>query len=363
MTDREASSTIVPELDSHPDPVSEDQRAVREYLASDRYRTQVPPARKRPAPEPVIVCQPAPGREVSAYDLPATTGLLSLVLGIAGLAALAIGAGIAMPIGMELLDDFFSGRPQYMVLMLMVQTLVIPPIVCFSVATVVPMFWYGPLTFRFVMAAAAVVPACFAFLTAIYMLEHGPPNDFWVDFLIVMFAAFVASAALSLVIQMWSPWTLTHARETTKPLPPLGIFSMIELTAISAAGFAVFMSQDFSDVVLGVVWVAGMTSFATLCVIGASIAYFRASDQLRFSAAFVGFSGAFGVAFVNNAFFASLEYGWQVIGSETVLIAFTSLYGAIWIFGLLWISLRWLKFCGWTCVDRRSEKAQQTQPA
>jgi hypothetical protein len=231
-----------------------------------------------------------------------------------------------------------------------------PPMVSFSFAAVAPMFWYGSVILRFVMATAAVVPGCIGFYLALMYVENmRSDHEFWHGFMMVMFTCLMAIATVALTVQMWSRWTLSHARFDDEALPTLGIRSLIELTAIAAIGCAVFVSNDFGDYLEVMLLFAGVGSLAAAAIISTLIAYFRAGDRSRV-AALVGFVFAFGAALVMNGFFAVQEYGWDVISAEMILIGFTSIYGAAVTCGVMWLCLRWLRFCGWRCLNRKHEQ-------
>ena len=128
-------------------PISEDQLEVREYLASSRYQRAKSTSWQRE-------------RMVANIEVGESK---SLFMGIGGLATFVLVFGAAMPLGMELVNQLFTtGRPKFALMMIIFQTLLYPPVVCFAFATVTPMFWYGSVFLRFAMASFAVLPGCFA---------------------------------------------------------------------------------------------------------------------------------------------------------------------------------------------------------
>ena len=191
-------------------PISEDQLEVREYLASSRYQRAKSTNWQRE-------------RMVANMEVGETK---SLFMGIGGLATFVLVFGAAMPLGMELVEVVFTtGQPKYALMMIILQTLLYPPAVCFAFATVTPMFWYGSVFLRFALASFAVLPGCIVFVALIAILEGGA-DDFWLDFFAVMFAYFITASTIALGVQLWSPWTMTHAREGSSFAPPTGTRSM-----------------------------------------------------------------------------------------------------------------------------------------
>lgn len=331
---------------------SADQRDVESYFGSERFRR-----RRTLSPEASTdrLLAPGPFRTWGIDE-----GAPSLLAGVAGLSAITTFFAVMFPIGLEAMQEFTRTRPQYPVMMMIVQTLYFPAMVSFCFAAVCPMFWYGSLIVRFLMAAAAVLPGCIAFLIGISLVEGAPPNDFWEGFAVVMFTAFLAIAATSLTIQMWTRWSLSHARVDEAALPPLGTRAMIELTSIAAIGFAVFVSTDTDEYLVGMYFFGGVGFLASATIIAAMIAYFRAGRK-RSIAVGAGVAFAFAIAFFVNSFFAAQEYGWDILSVEAVLIGLISAYGTFVIFLVVWLCLRWLRYCGWRCVNRRLEQELAAQ--
>lgn len=314
--------------------VNEDQRAVTEYFASSRYqRTKT--------------LGKFPERFVSNVDIEESH---SLIVGICGLAALVLVFGAAMPIGLELLEAFLGVAMSFTVSAMVFQTLFLPPVVCFAFATVTPMFWCGSVFVRFALASLAVLPGSVACCALISILEPGD-EDFWRIFFVVMFAYFMTTAAISLTVQLWSPWTMTHAREDLASTPATGTRSMLELTAITAIGCAVVASMEFEDVIEGVFFFSAFAVLATIAIISVLISILGAAQLTR-----KGIAIAVGTSFLASlfvsGFIAVAEYDWYALRDEFLLIGLVSLYGTALICGLMAVCLGWLRRCGWRCIHR-----------
>jgi hypothetical protein len=318
---------------------TEDQREITEYFASSRYQRAKSMNWQRE-------------RMIANIEIGESK---SLFMGIAGLATLVLVFGAAMPLGMKLVEELSMNRPKFTMMTIIFQTLLYPPIICFAFATITPMFWYGSLFLRFAMASFAVIPGCVVFGVLISIMESGAA-DFWRDFFAVMFPYFVTAATIALVVQLWSPWTMTHAREGPQVAPQTGTRSMLELTAIAAIGCAILVSMDLGRVLEGVMFFTCFALLASIAIISVLIIALGETERKRI-AVFVAVGFAFvGAAFVNG-FFAVMEFGWYALTSEFLLISAVSLYGVAVICGLMALCIGWLRHCGWTCINRRKQRA------
>lgn len=337
-------------MDEAPVIANEDRAAVAEYLMSDRYRQYKTWSVESSSREmmPFIKSRWCP------------PGASSFVAGPLGLAFITLVFAILLPIGIEAMQEFTPRRPVYTTMMMIVQTLALPPLIAFAFATVTPMFWYGSVVVRFAMALASTLPACIGFGVVLTLFEAGNPDDFWIGFCLVMFTSLLTTAATAVTIQMWSRWTMTHYRVDDESLPRAGTRSMIELTAIAAVGCSVFVSIDLGEYIEGILFFGGLGFISAITITSALIAYFRAGKNRR-TAMVIGFLFAFAAAYLLNGFFAATEYGWDVLSMEALLIGSVSLYGAALNIAVMWLCLRWLKACGWRCINRKTEPTARLQ--
>ncbi|MCS7466160.1 hypothetical protein NZK35_05660 [Stieleria sp. ICT_E10.1] len=286
----------------------------------------------------------------------------SLIAGMVGLAAITFLLGIMFPLEIHLLNKFDIGQPIYIWMMMIVQSMLLPPMVGFSFAATTPMFWYGSIVLRFAMAIAAVLPGCIGFVIALDIVEGSPPGEFFYSFSLVMFACLMTIAMVALTTQLWSRWTLSHARSDVTALPPTGIRTMIELTGIAAIGCAVLISSGSLEYLTGIYLFGGIGFMAAIAIICTQIAFLREGPRSRTATLpYFGLAAAFAAAFILNGFFGVMEYGRDVLTSELFLISAASLYGALVIYGVMWICLSWLRFCGWQCIDRKSTRQRRGQ--
>lgn len=325
--------------------LSDDQRAIAEYFESSAYR--------RSSREAIM--DRDHGWVLDAiwldHDVVPSTSFCWGVLGLLGILAL---FAFLTPLEIKLVEELFiTGRPQYVMMTIIYQTLLFPPAIAFSFATVAPMFWYGSIVFRFGVATAMVLPGCLCFYTAFSIVEgFNNGNDFWLGFACVMFAHFLTAGAIALTIQMWSPWALSHARPRDAPLPTLGTRSLMELTVIAAVGFALIMSFDSTPYLEGIVFFVALGFLSSLAVIGALIAFLRDGAR-NYRAAMISAALAFGSACLLTGFFAVMEYGWESLIYDGPLVIAVSIYGAVLICAVMWLCIWWLRGCGWVCLNRR----------
>jgi hypothetical protein len=333
-----------------------DQQAVADYFASETYAARAGGRGGAVASTKVAaVAWPGGWNDRIRLMQEGFNPAASFWLGIVGLGTLVFLCGALVPVCMEAVRRTITTQPSFVALVLVFYVIVVPPVITFSFATVTPMFWFGSVMFRFCAGIVSVIPGCVAFCVGLATLNRGPPPDFWVDFSAVMFAQFLAAGAVALTIQMWSRWTLSHARSPDTPLPPLGTRAMMELTGLAAIGFAVFVSLDKFEITEGLLLftLAGMLS--SLAVISVLIGLLRGERRSPLAAGLAGLF-AFATAFLFAGFFAVDEFGVASIGSNLVLISALSLVGGTIALAVMWVCVWWLRVCGWRCVSRQEEK-------
>ena len=340
--DEPSAGSVSPVADPREDGTDVDRETVSAYLRSETFEHRSKIASQKPIRDEQIDDLIQFGRD--------SEGASSFILGLLGLNGILILAGVAMPIGMELVEELFRTQPTYVVQVMVMQTLLFPPVICFSFVTVTPMFWYGSVVLRFVAGIVSVVPGCVAFLIAIEAVENSP-DEFPLQFAAVMFSLFLAAGTVAVAVQLWTPWTLTHAVADDFRLPPTGTRAMMELTLVAAAGFAFFMAIDLVEIAIGLLFFSLAGLICAVAVITVQVAFMRRERIDRLAAA-ISVGCAFTASFCFGSFVAWAGFGWQSITSNLLLISLTSLYGTAVICGLNWVCLSWLKRCGWSCVRR-----------
>lgn len=280
---------------------------------------------------------------------------------------------LAAILGLVFLASFFAGlmvleiwivnemqlRPRpFFVFALVMQTMLIPPMICYSFLIATIMFWYGSITLRFLGAFSAVLPSVTVFCVMFAWLES-PPHDFVSDVALCLFACLLSSAAVALLYQMWTRWSLTHDRNNTD-LPPTGIRSIIELTVICAVAAAFFSGAEIGDVAMGIAFFSIWGLLATLAVIRIQISFLQDADR-DWLGIVVGCGFVFLVCLGVNYFFAYMEFGRsaRILRDSAYFVWPLSLYGSLLVAGLLAGQIYWLRKCGWRCIDQ-SKRAKKT---
>jgi len=289
-------------------------------------------------------------------DLPknASVSRTSFLSGLTGIAfALFVVAG-SLPIMLEVVESSFRGALTFNVQMVVVQSLVLPLFILICLAATTAMFWYGSLFKRFGMAFLMVLPGFLVFLFS-FSLTNGLRDEVSV-FASVLFAQLLAGAVVAILIQFWTPWTLSHLRDATSPFPVTGIRSMIELTAIAAIGFTLFKLIDVLRLYEGLIFFAIVGVLGTSACTRAMIVFLCEGKHNR-KAIPLAMLATFVLAFAFNGFFAAANFGWgwESIGYNFLPIGLLALYGAAILFGTVWMMLAWLYGCGWRCVDQRKK--------
>ncbi len=328
---------------------TEDQLAIRSYFESDRFHAGR-----------VIQHAKLPRRPMDSLPVFAASGIPSLVMGIFGLAALTCVFGAALPMVMHFIEESNIGRPSYLWMMVLVQSVLYPPLLAFAFSITAPMFHHIALSARCLLSALATLPGCFCFLISIEFFE-GHRNSIWYDFFIVMSACFVAVASVAVIIQLFTPWTATHLLRRGQSLPQTGLRSLIELTAIAAAACAVIMANNFMEYWEGVLLFAGVGLILSFTIISVMMAFLRPRG-INPWAIVIGMCFTFAAAFFVSGFFAALEFGWDAIGQDALYVGVAAFYGSIVITLVMAMCIVWLRSCGWSCIHRREyQKAIESE--
>ncbi|MFK7738079.1 MAG: hypothetical protein AB8B50_18780 [Pirellulaceae bacterium] len=279
---------------------------------------------------------------------------------LGGLIGLTVVCALLFPVLMWLVEEFdIRPRPFY-IFSLMLQSATLPPLTCgaFLVGTI--MFWYGSILVRFIAATLAVLPAIFACtLTVSVLVSNVPLDDFLRDILIGMLPALITSAAVGVVLQLASRWTLTHVSPPGN-LPPSGIRSLVELTLVTAVCLAVIGAISRVDEYYVVMTVFAIIALlTTLAVVASQIAFLQENrTRLNLVRGIVyGLFACFSVCLFANYFFIVFEFGSGefsvdlLLGSAYFAIPL-ALYGCLLVGTLVALQVWWLWYCGWRCVDQ-----------
>ena len=223
--------------------------------------------------EPPVVSLTAADPNIADWTAPSVLPLVA-ILGLVFLASFFAGL---MVLEIWIVNEVQIRPRPFIVFSMVIQTMLIPPMICYSFLVATIMFWYGSITLRFLGAFSAVFPCVTVFCVMFYWLDN-PPRDFVSDVAICLFACLLSSAAVALLYQMWTRWSLTHDRNNTD-LPPTGIRSIIELTVICAVAAAFFSGAEIGDVAMGIAFFSIWGLLATLAVIRIQISFLQDADR------------------------------------------------------------------------------------
>ena len=151
---------------------------------------------------------------------------------------------------------------------------------------------------------------------------------------------------------------MTHAREGSSFAPPTGTRSMLELTAIAAIGCAILGAIDLKSVMEGVLFFTAFAFLASIAIISLLIIALGENERKRLAVIVAAGSAFVGAALVNG-FFVVMEYDWYALTTEFLLIGAVSVYGVVVISALMALCLGWLRYCGWTCINRRNQRVRE----
>ena len=290
------------------------------------------------------------------YPHPDETGLYqrSAVAGLLGLGAFLMLLAVLIPLEFNLLDKVFSGRPRFWVQMLTMQMIMFPLITAAAFVIAVPMFWHISVFIRFLVAVALFVPAMFGMQVSAGLIFGFNSGD-WIEMVFICSAAFSASAVIGVMMQMASPWSLTHHRENDEPLPRLGTRTLFELTAVIAILMALLSSLKVSGdlpIVAGIF--AAVGAGATLSGILACIGFLKEShveSKWRIPIpVIISVAAALLASFCLVFAAAWAEFGWTSVIDQFLVTIPTTISGALVILGTMLICIWWLRKCGWRVV-------------
>jgi hypothetical protein len=287
---------------------------------------------------------------------------VSVWLGLAGLGSLLSLFACIPPIAIELLNSSLGlpPPPGYLLQAIIIQSIFLPPVISSTIVIAAVFFWYVPISIRYLVAATLAIPAGILFLGLMSYFEQPMPADFVKSFFAAMFALFVSAGATAMVVQMWSPWALTHFRFDDRQLPKLGTRALFELTTVTAISYAIIiaLSNDpaltTSSFIVGISLFSAFGILASLTGIGLLLVFLR-DRQIRLASAWIPLMLMFVAALMLPAFIAVQEFGWNSIRSDAPIVIVAAVYGLMIIGAVITLHLGWLSTCGWRCVNRRDD--------
>lgn len=329
----------------------DDQKLIADYFSSSAYqRTK---SKKDAEHDPQWILTHSLTLE------PETVATRSFCFGLFGINTIFLVFGFVIPILAEVLEAILDPGPGGIQL-LAIPAFVVPLVICFAMATVAPMFWYGAIWFRFAVAGLMILPGCCSLYGAMTLLEPNRSRVAW-SFAVGLAALYLAVAAVTLGVQMWSTWTLTHRRLPEISIPPIGTRSIMELTGIAALICAACFSFEIGDMAEVLLFSCSMGLFSALTVVAYLIAFLRHGHR-NYAAGSLALSLSYVTSFVATGFFEATSLGWQVDNHDFRLVAIVSGMGVLTCGAVVWLSLWWLRSCGWVCVSRAESNGERKSP-
>ena len=324
--------------------LSEDRQAIANYFSSDVFcRTKLTTDEySRFAGQAALPSDSLGGSEAAS--------LYGGMAGLYGLGVIFLGVIPMMVIGVSLYLPVI-GQSTYLAEMLLGQSVLLAPCIVFTFTIVTSLLWCGSIFERMLMAMGALIPAVVAIGILLTLVESVSWDDFQESCLILL-TVLMAIALVTVAIQMWTPWTLTHARKKNDALPTTDLQMILELTTVAAISFSIVASQCTEESLLTMAGCGGVGFLLALPTLGVVILFLqdRPLHPIIYGISVTMAIGLalfwnLGVAFqVSNGSVASIS-GWK--------IALATCYGALLIYSVMAVCLRWLHRCGWRCVNRR----------
>jgi hypothetical protein len=309
-----------------------DQIEVESYFASEEFQ-RVPPSSRIPRKERRVW----PNRDIS----PATSFSMALV----GFSLVYLLVGLFTGPAIDGLYASMDPANEMIAYCVVGQMFFIPMLVGLAMATVTPLFWYGSVLARFALASAVVLPGAIAFVM-------GCDADGAAESL---FAMFLSIALVTVLVQLWTQWTISHSRAMDTPIQPTGTRSIMELTGIASVCCAVFAALDLTDIGLTVVLGILVSAIAAVAIVGMMIAQLRPRGGNLFAALISGLFAFTGSAVLCGSV-AIFGVGFRSIGTRLPELIGVTVMGTAIFLVLMLMGIWWLRTCGWVCLNREQEK-------
>lgn len=308
------------------DTLTADQRAIADYFASDRYQRGLAPPR---------------------------SGFRD---GLVGIAALGCIAGVVS--GCVNWDPRYADNYAYLVGTIIHQSLMVPSVVWFCFAIVVPFLWHGAVIARGTLAVAMTLPGLMT-LYAILPIVSTVTHDELFVFSTMVISFFLTAACVTLVAQMFTPWSLSALRrpEPRSLITPMrSLFGLILLVAV---GLSVVVTMEDSGAILEIMMAIGSALVASITTLLYLITRLH-DDERSIASKLSPWLFASGIALAINGLTAIAQFGSTLDASDILVIAASSAYGTLAIVAVLAVHTAWLRAHGWRCIDQRRMGGRST---
>lgn len=311
------------------DSLSDDQRAVAEYFASDSFRE--------------AKLNSVANRAIDDYPL------LTVSIVLFGLLTACSVWAVAM---LKVIENVRSA-PSFPVGILMTDAMVFPISTVMTFAVTIAIFWRGPLWRRVLVSLSIIVPAMLVLFGLVRMAFDNIDSEVNFGLGSGFFGLFVGASVTTVLFEMFSSFTLMEGDQVGKTkLAPTNLRAFFELTiffAIIFVGISIFPDDRHWIVIL---CSAGWSALLAKSVIALCIAFLN--DQKASKVAlFVSTIGCTLSSFIWTASAAIGGFSWSINFTNFLFVASLTLIGVAIQVAFLSLGIRIVRSHGCVCVNRR----------
>lgn len=314
------------------DVISDDQRAIADYFASDSYRA--------------AKLERVATRSIDDHPL---LSVAMLLIGL--LIACSVGAVIVLKM-IEKMD----AAPPFATAILLIDFMIFPITTVMTFSIVIAFFWHGPLWRRVLVSMSIVVPGIMVFLGLSKMVMEFGVQEFVINVSAAFFGVFVGASATTILVEMFSPFTLMAGHHVDqKKFAPTSLRAFFELTIFCAIIFVAVSIFSDGDLLI-VTFVAAIWSTLLAISAIASVIAFLNDDQPSRAALIIAGIGCALPSFFMTGANAMGGFGWAINVVNFVSVAMFSLIGVAIQAAFLAVGIRIVRSQGCVCVNRRKNQ-------
>ncbi|MEO1530237.1 MAG: hypothetical protein AAFX06_33010 [Planctomycetota bacterium] len=298
------------------------------------------------------------GRSVEADDLARRSAIESLLFGLLGVGVLGVVAGLVPPIGICLADYLDNSSLAFKICYLF--TVLAPTMVVAVFAIVVPLFCGGTLVKRLMLTSLTLVPGCVATGIGIRLMLASPGEPIAVPVAYGILGLLFGCGTAVLIMQLMTPWTLTHSPFDGKKANPLGLQTLLEFTTLIGIACGLVALPTAEEFCLAIFLMAVVGVVVSIIAVRLLVAFLDEAPERRWVEIGLLVLSGMAVSTTLTCLIVRQEAGWTIGASEIAMIVLPSMYGALMLYLPAALVIGWLSRCGWRCVDRRRATASPT---
>lgn len=334
--------------------LSSDRAEIARYFESDSYRESIDdddPLVQRLATEPLD------GALFRAWslELESDDGL-SIGIAFWGLAAACLMVGITIPYGVWMVGGV-AGSSFFLWLVLL-QSCFALLVACLTMSSVTAALWHVSLWQRFGIGVIVIVPGIAMLLVGLDQIWFLGPGFIFPGAVMQIVTTCSVAAVTALPFQLWGELSLTHARKSPKPLPPMGVRTIMEMTLLACPLFWIASRVKDPDVWMDLMLLAIAVVALALGTIAMLVTQLdgrpRRENRMRRVTGNAILFVLSSIAFSVVGLFAYARYDSTIASrgaaDETITVSVSAMTGVIVCALALWAGVWWLRACGWRCV-------------